>query len=54
MTNVLHVGAAEGEVEFYRNLGVERLVYAEPDRNCLIQLKENIKREYQHINKIDP
>jgi len=44
MTNVLHVGAAEGEVEFYRNLGVEKLVYAEPDQNCLIQLRGNINR----------
>jgi len=44
MTNVLHVGAAEGEIEFYSNLGVERLVYAEPDRNCLAQLIGNFNR----------
>jgi len=44
MTNVLHVGAAEGEVEFYLNLGVERLVYAEPDKTCLTELRSNINR----------
>ena len=44
MTNVLHIGAAEGEAEFYSNLGVEKLVYAEPDQTCLKELRGNIKR----------
>lgn len=48
MKNVLHVGAAAGEVEFYTNLGVDKLVYAEPDRTCLHALSKNIK---ESINK---
>ena len=44
MKTVLHVGAAEGEIEFYERLGVDKLVYAEPDRTCLRALGKNIRQ----------
>lgn len=44
MKSVLHIGAAAGEIDFYGRLGVEKLVYAEPDQTCLRALSENIKR----------
>lgn len=44
MKSVLHVGAADGEIEFYGKLGVNKLVYAEPDRSCLRALSANIKQ----------
>jgi FkbM family methyltransferase len=50
MINVLHIGAATGELEFYHQLGVDRLVYAEPDRECLGQLYANIN-EYVRFNR---
>lgn len=43
MKSVLHIGAARGEVDFYANLGVEKLIYAEPDRICLKELAQNIR-----------
>ena len=43
MKTVLHIGAAEGEIEFYSNLGVDKLVYVEPDKGCLQSLSRNIK-----------
>jgi len=43
MKTVLHIGAAEGEIEFYSKLGVDKLVYAEPDKGCLKSLSMNIK-----------
>ena len=42
MAKVLHIGAAEGEVQFYSDLGVQKLVYAEPDTECLSLLSKNI------------
>ncbi len=42
MPLVLHVGAADGEIEYYASAGVTQLVYAEPDRKCIAQLKKNI------------
>lgn len=44
MKTVLHVGAAAGEIEFYGRLGVDKLVYAEPDRTCLLALSKNISQ----------
>jgi len=44
MKSVLHIGAADGEIEFYDKLGVDKLVYAEPDRNCLHALSINIRQ----------
>ncbi len=43
MRTVLHIGAADGEVQFYSKLGVDRLVYVEPDRGCLKALSLNIQ-----------
>jgi len=42
MSNVLHVGAASGEIYYYDDLGVAKLVYAEPDIACLETLNNSI------------
>jgi FkbM family methyltransferase len=42
MAKVLHVGAANGEIDFYSELGVAKLVYAEPDKMCLDALSKNV------------
>jgi len=43
MKNVLHIGAADGEIDFYSSLGVSKLVYAEPDKKCLRSLSMSIR-----------
>jgi len=43
MKSVLHIGAAAGELCFYSGLGVDKLVYAEPDKVCLSALSANIR-----------
>lgn len=44
MSIVLHIGAAQGEVDFYSKHNVKNLVYSEPDVNCLRLLKENVQK----------
>ena len=43
MSRVIHIGAAQGEVEYYASMGVQELVYVEPDLDCLRDLSANIK-----------
>lgn len=43
MKTVLHIGAANGEIDFYEKLGVDKLVYCEPDQKCLDILSKNIR-----------
>ena len=42
-SRVLHIGAADGEIEFYASHGVDKLVYVEPDRECIKHLIKNIR-----------
>lgn len=48
MENVIHIGAANGEIDFYEEIGCKNLTYVEPDKGCLNQLKENAS---QHFHK---
>jgi FkbM family methyltransferase len=53
MTSVLHIGAAEGEIEFYARLGVKKLVYVEPDKSCLRALSMNIKKSINQRSEME-
>ncbi|KZR79909.1 hypothetical protein PMIT1342_01854 [Prochlorococcus marinus str. MIT 1342] len=53
MPNVLHVGASSGEIYYYANLGVSKLVYSEPDISCLDTLNKNIS-DYTSRNISQP
>ena len=53
MKTVLHIGAAAGEVQFYSNLGVNKLVYAEPDRGCLKSLSDNIQESINNLSRME-
>lgn len=52
MKRVLHIGAADGEIEFYDMLGIDKLVYAEPDQTCLSILLSNIKNSINKASKM--
>ena len=47
MKTVIHIGAASGEINFYEEIGCQNLTYVEPDKGCLIQLKENATKHFQ-------
>ena len=50
MKDVIHIGAERGEIEFYEEIGCINLTYAEPDKACLIKLKENAQLKYGATN----
>ena len=52
MKNVLHIGAAEGELEYYIGLGVNRLVYVEPDKDCLHKLTANVREKLSSFDNL--
>jgi len=47
MQTVIHIGAEQGEIEFYEEVGCKNLTYAEPDKACLKKLKENASKHFQ-------
>ena len=51
MNNVIHIGAAEGEIDYYEEIGCKNLTYVEPDKGCLIQLKENASKHFEREPK---
>ena len=56
MESVIHIGAARGEIDFYEEIGCKNLTYVEPDKTCLLVLKENalkhFKNESRSINNL--
>ena len=47
MKTVIHIGAEQGEIEFYEEIGCKYLTYVEPDKACLIKLKANASEHLQ-------
>lgn len=46
MKTVIHIGAADGEIDFYEEIGCKNLTYVEPDKGCLNRLKENASKHF--------
>ena len=53
MSTVLHIGASDGELDFYSKSGVQKLVYAEPDKVSLQSLLINIKKFNNQGQQLD-
>jgi len=47
MKTVIHIGADQGEIEYYEEIGCKNLTYVEPDKACLIKLKANASKHFQ-------
>ena len=50
MRSVIHIGAADGEIDFYEEVGCKNLIYVEPDKASLVILNENVSK---HLGRDD-